>query len=124
MRKIKNVEDALILFETHVNTIHECSKSGNYRKSNRAYSHVETIVKYLLENHALESLKTFYESSNLFLRLYAATYLAPVDSETCYMIIKEIMDKDEGWASFEAEYTLKDWSKLSNPKVYDRILAK
>ena len=26
MRKIKNVEDALILFETHVNTIHECSK--------------------------------------------------------------------------------------------------
>ena len=72
----------------------------------------------------LESLKTFYESNNLFLRLYAATYLAPVDSETCYKIIKEIMDKDEGWASFEAEYTLKDWSKLSNPKVYDRILAK
>ena len=82
------------------------------------------IVKYLLENHVLESLKTFYESNNLFLRLYAATYLAPVDSETCYKIIKEIMDKDEGWASFEAEYTLKDWSKLSNPKVYDRILAK
>ncbi len=48
MRKIKNVEDALILFETHVNTIHECSKSGNYRKSNRAYSHVETIVKYFM----------------------------------------------------------------------------
>ncbi len=86
------------LFETHVNTIHECSISGNYRKSNRAYIHVETIVKYLLENHVLESLKTFYESNNLFLRLYA--YLAPVDSETCYKIIKEIMDKDEGWASF------------------------
>ena len=69
MRKIKNVEDALILFETHVNTIHECSKSGNYRKSNRAYSHVETIVKYLLENHVLESLKTFYAVSYTHLTL-------------------------------------------------------
>lgn len=61
------MEDALILFETHVNTIHECSKAVIIGKSNRAYSHVETIVKYLLENHALESLKTFYESSNCFL---------------------------------------------------------
>ena len=96
MRKIKNVEDALILFETHVNTIHECSKSGNYRKSNRAYSHVETIVKYLLENHVLESLKTFYESNNLFLRLYAATYLAPVDSETCYKLLKRSWIRTRG----------------------------
>ena len=44
----------------------------------------------------------------------------------------EILDVDKitpppthnGLYSFEAEYTLKDWSKLSNPKVYDRILAK
>ena len=132
MRKIKNVEDALILFESNVDIIHECSKSGNYRKGNRAYDHVETIVKYLLENNALdllkqlyeESLKTFYESSDLYLRLSAAVYLAPLDSENCYKIIKEIMDADEGWASFDAKYTLKEWSKLSDPKVYDRILAK
>ncbi|MDY6217784.1 hypothetical protein DXA50_20345 [Butyricimonas virosa] len=124
MRKIKNVEDALILFESNVDIIHECSKSGNYRKGNRAYDHVETIVKYLLENNAIESLKTFYESSDLYLRLSAAVYLAPLDSENCYKIIKEIMDADEGWASFDAKYTLKEWSKLSDPKVYDRILAK
>ena len=90
MRKIKNVEDALILFESNVDIIHECSKSGNYRKGNRAYDHVETIVKYLLENNAIESLKTFYESSDLYLRLSAAVYLAPLDSENCYKIIKEI----------------------------------
>ena len=82
------------------------------------------IKKYLLENNAIESLKTFYESSDLYLRLSAAVYLAPLDSENCYKIIKEIMDADEGWASFDAKYTLKEWSKLSDPKVYDRILAK
>ena len=124
MRKIKNVDDAIEKFKIAANDNYECSYNGNYRKANRAYDNLMQIKKYLLENNAIESLKTFYESSDLYLRLSAAVYLAPLDSENCYKIIKEIMDADEGWASFDAKYTLKEWSKLSDPKVYDRILAK
>ena len=124
MRKIKNVEDALALFELCTIIHDECNKSGDYRKSNKALDDKRKVIKYLLENDSIQNLKVFYKSSNLFARLSAATYLAPLDSENCYKIIKEIMDADEGWASFDAKYTLKEWSKLSDPKVYDRILAK
>ena len=124
MRKIKNVDDAIEKFKMAAIDNRVCAYNGNYRKANRAYDNLMQIKKYLLENNAIESLKTFYESSDLYLRLSAAVYLAPLDSENCYKIIKEIMDADEGWASFDAKYTLKEWSKLSDPKVYDRILAK
>ena len=49
MRKIKNVEDALILFESNVDIIHECSKSGNYRKGNRAYDRIMGIIEKQIE---------------------------------------------------------------------------
>jgi len=124
MRKISNVDDAIEKFKMAAIDNRVCAYNGNYRKANRAYDNLMQIKKYLLENNAIESLKTFYESSDLYLRLSAAVYLAPLDSENCYKIIKEIMDADEGWASFDAKYTLKEWSKLSDPKVYDRILAK
>ena len=30
---------------------------------------------------------------------------------------------NEGWASFEAKYTLKEWTKVSSLEVYDKILS-
>lgn len=123
MKKIKNVEDALALFELYI-TIHgECNKSGNYRKGNQVYTDSRKVVKYLLENNSIERLKIFYNSSNLYVRLIAATCLAPIDTEKCYNIIKKIEEMNDGWASFLAKYTLKEWSKLSNLEVYDKILS-
>ena len=112
MRKIKNVEDALILFESNVDIIHECSKSGNYRKGNRAYDHVETIVKYLLENNALDLLKQLYDDSNLWVRLAAAIAMAPFDDENAFNIVKKMTD-GEGLYSFSAKRTLLNWDKLN-----------
>ena len=93
MRKIKNVEDALALFELCTIIHDECNKSGDYRKSNKALDDKRKVIKYLLEN------------------------------ENCYRIVKEIMDMNEGWASFEAKYTLKEWTKVSSLEVYDKILS-
>ena len=114
MRKIKNVEDALILFESNVDIIHECSKSGNYRKGNRAYDHVETIVKYLLENNALDLLKQLYEDPNLWVRLAAAIVMAPWDEINAFNIVKGIKEMDVDMYSFAAKYTLLNWKELSS----------
>ena len=123
MRKIKNVEDALALFELCTIIHDECNKSGDYRKSNKALDDKRKVIKYLLENDSIQNLEVFYKSSNLFARLSAATYFAPIDNENCYRIVKEIMDMNEGWASFEAKYTLKEWTKVSSLEVYDKILS-
>ena len=114
MRKIKNVEDALILFESNVDIIHECSKSGNYRKGNRAYDHLETIVKYLLENNALDLLKQLYEDPNLWVRLAAAIVMAPWDEINAFNIVKGIKEMDVDMYSFAAKYTLLNWKELSS----------
>ena len=112
MRKIKNVEDALILFESNVDIIHECSKSGNYRKGNRAYDDLIQIEKYLFENNALDLLKQLYDDSNLWVRLAAAIAMAPFDDENAFNIVKKMTD-GEGLYSFSAKRTLLNWDKLN-----------
>lgn len=123
MRKIKSIEDALSLFELNAIIQEECNRSGDYRKGNKAYENRKIVIKYLLENQGMDDLKVFYKSDNLFVRLSAATYLAPIDNNNCYQIVKAIMEADAGWASFNAKYTLQEWSKLSSPDVYTKILA-
>ena len=88
-----------------------------------AFDDNRIVIIALLENDCIHNLSVFYKSSNLFARLSAATYLAPIDNENCYRIVKEIMDMNEGWASFEAKYTLKEWTKVSSLEVYDKILS-
>ena len=123
MRKIKSVEDALILFELSTIIHDESMQSGEYRKNNKAYHDRKKVIKYLLENNSIEKLKIFYKSSNLFTKLIAATWLAPIDNEVCYRIVKEIMDMHRSGVSLEAEFTLKAWSELSDLKIYDKVLS-
>jgi len=120
MKKIKDIKDALVQFELNMITYGE---TPDYRKANKAYDNCRKIVKYLLENNAIDSLKFFYESENLWVRLSAATYLAPINSGKSYEIVKEIASSRIKGISVDAEFCLKEWPKLSDPKVYDRILA-
>ena len=120
MRKIRNIEDALTLFEFDMIVYGE---SEDYKKANKAYNQGRKIVKYLLENNSIERLKEFYNSDNLWVRLNAATYLAPIDNENSYAIVEGIVNSGVKGVSVDAEFCIKEWHNLSNRKVYDKILS-
>lgn len=110
MKKIKNVKEALELFESAAMERSEALKMSNSKKANRNYDKMAIIVKYLRENKSLHELAVFYQHPDICLRSSAAAYLLPLYEEKSIDVLQEIAEM-KGIEGFNAEMTIKEWKK-------------
>lgn len=114
--KIENVEEALKLFEDAAIKQSDASNNGKSKIANRNYDKIVSSISYLKNNDSLKELTRFYEHSNVFVRIWAASYLLPLYERKSLKILKEIADRNV-LGSLEAEMTIKEW-KNGNLKTF------
>lgn len=116
MRKIKDVKDALGLFEEAAIKQGEAIGEGNSKVANRNYDKIAEVAKFLRANKCIKELSVFYEHSNVSVRLFAAAYLLPVDEERSIKVLDEIV-KMKVLGSLDAKMTIQEW-KNGNLRNY------
>ena len=109
MRKIKNLKDALEIFEdAAIKQADAIMQKGKI--ANRNYDKILSVAQYLRENKLLPELSVFYMHPNLSVRSWAAAYLLPVYEEESIKILEEIA-KFEGFGALDADILIKEWKK-------------
>lgn len=116
MRKIKDVKDALGLFEEAAIKQGEAIDEGNSKAANRNYDKIAEVAKFLRANKCIKELSVFYEHSNVSVRLFAAAYLLPVDEKRSLEVLYEISQM-RGIESHNAKMTIQEW-KNGNLRNY------
>ena len=107
--KIKDVSNALSLFEKHETQRGIALNIGNSSKANYHYSKVREIVDFLKIENKLSDLSVFFQHSNPYVRLGAAVNLLPWNEKDCLEILKSIANNEKGIVSIEAKYSIKEW---------------
>lgn len=108
--KIKNIDEALSLFEKAAIEQGEAIKLGKHKKANRNYDKMKNVVIYLRNNESLNRLSIFYVHPNVSVRTWAASYLLPLYEKESIRVLKEIV-KMNILGSLDAEMTIKEWKK-------------
>lgn len=106
---IKNVSDALSLFEKHETKRGDALNIGNSFKANYHYGKVREIVVFLKIENKLSDLSAFFQHPNPCVRLGAAVNLLPWNEKDCLEILKSIANNEKGIISIEAKYSIKEW---------------
>ncbi len=114
--KIRDIKEALSLFENAAIEQGKATYIGDHRKANRNYDKIRDVVSYLRKNVALHELSIFYTHSNLSVRSWAASYLLPIDEKRSLQVLKEIANM-EVFGSLDAKMTIKEW-KNGNLKTF------
>ena len=115
---IKNVKDALSLFEKHEIKRGEALNIGNSSKANYHYDKIREIIGYLKREKALSDLSIFLKHPNPYVTLGAAVNLLPWDEKTSLEVLKSIKNNERGIVSIEAEYSIKEWENGNLKKYY------
>lgn len=111
MRKIKNLKEALEIFEdAAIKQADAITQKGSSKIANRNYDKILSVAQYLRENKLLPELSVFYTHPNLSVRSWAAAYLLPVYEEESIKILEEIA-KFEGFGALDADILIKEWKK-------------
>ncbi|HJA55866.1 MULTISPECIES: DUF2019 domain-containing protein [Bacteroides] len=111
MRKIKNLKEALEIFEdAAIKQADAIMQKGSSKIANRNYDKILSVAQYLRENKLLPELSVFYMHPNLSVRSWAAAYLLPVYEEESIKILEEIA-KFEGFGALDADILIKEWKK-------------
>lgn len=108
MRNIKNVKDALELFEKAAIKQSEAIDKGNSKVANYNYDKMVEVAKFLRANKSLNELSVFYEHPNISVRLFAAAYLLPAYEKRSLKVLYEISQM-RGLESLNAEMTIQEW---------------
>lgn len=108
LKTIKDIKEALELFETAAIKQGEAISNGNSKIANHNYDKMATVIKFLRTHKSLHELSKFYTHNNISVRLWTAAYLLPVDEKKSLDILKEIVNmKIRG--SLDAEMTIQEW---------------
>ncbi|MBI5326540.1 MAG: DUF2019 domain-containing protein [Ignavibacteriae bacterium] len=110
MKKIKNLETALALFEESAIKHAEATEKGDYKTANKSYAVIVKIIAFLKERNELQSLSQFLNHSSEGVKGWAAAYLLPVLESEAIRALEEIA-KGSGLRSLAAEATLSEWRK-------------
>ncbi|MEM0942125.1 MAG: DUF2019 domain-containing protein [Bacteroidota bacterium] len=110
MKKIKDIDTALAIFEEAAIKQAEATETGDYKTGNKHYDEITKAVAFIKNENAVESLKPFLSHSSIGVRLWAACYLLPVDEKQGVKTLEEIA-KSSGIHSLTADTTLSEWKK-------------
>lgn len=118
MEKIKNIEEALVIFEDCAIKRGIAIDEGHYKNVNKNFTKAMRIAQYLYNQNSLESLEKYLDYENSWLKLITAYLLLPIRTKKCVSILKSIKRQD-GIISFNAEMTLEEWKKRRLKFPYD-----
>ncbi len=115
---IKNIKNALSLFEKHEIKRGEALNVGNSSKANYHYDKIREITGFLKRENALSDLSIFLKHPNPYVVLGAAVNLLPWDEKKSLEVLKFIENNEKGIISIEAEYSIKEWENGNLKKYY------
>jgi hypothetical protein len=108
--KIKDLKNALELFEDAAKEHAIATERGDYIAANKNYVKIIASVTFLKGENALDSLLPFLNNESVGVRIWASTYILPKHEKVGIKVLKEIM-KQGGIHSLNAEMTLSEWKK-------------
>lgn len=90
MRKIKDIETALAVFEEASIKQTEATEEGDYKTGNKCYNEITKAVEFIKNEGAVENLRQFLSHTSIGVRMWSACYLLPVDEKEGEKVLKEI----------------------------------
>lgn len=106
--KINDVNTALEIFEKFCIKQAEATEIGDYKSGNKYYSQIISAIDYLKSENSIYRLLFFLDSPFIGVRLWAATYMLPLNEDESKKVLEEIM-VSSGIHSFTAKTTLNQW---------------
>ena len=116
MKKIKDISEAIKLFEEAAINHAEATENGDYKTGNKAYQKKIVAISYLKEHNSVDKLLEYLNHSNIRVRLSAATYLLPKYEKEAIQVLEQIAE-GTGILSFNAEMTISEWRKGNLKKL-------
>ncbi len=110
MRKIKDIETALAVFEEAAIKQAEATEEGDYKSGNKRYNEITKAAEYIKSEGSIDNLRGFLSHDSIGVRMWAAYYLLPVDEKEGERVLKEIA-KSSGIHALTADTTLSEWKK-------------
>ena len=110
MKKIQNLETALLTFEQAALNHSEATEQGDYKVCNKSYSTIIKAVAYLREQNHLQELLPFLNNSSEGVRVIAAANLLPINGKEAIATLEDIA-QGIGIQSFNAKMVLREWRK-------------
>lgn len=109
MKKIKDINEALKLFEESSIKQAEATETGNYKIGNRHHDIIIACILFLYDSQQLRLLEPFLEHPHVGVRLWAAFALLSVERNEAEKVLRDIQNGSYGIHRGNAMYTLKEW---------------
>lgn len=110
MKKLNNLETALIQFEEAASKHANATEHGDYKSANKNYAIITKVILFLKEQNEIRKLSNFLNHNSIGVRIWAATYLLPILEDEASQVLDQISRKS-GIHSLTAKTTLSEWRK-------------
>lgn len=110
MTKIKDISEALSIFQEAAINHAEATMQGNYKACNKNYALIVEAVSFLKKKNEIKALLELLKHSSAGVRSWAATYLLPVFEKEAIEALNELVKRNDIHA-LDAETTLSEWKK-------------
>lgn len=109
-KKADSIETSLLIFEEFAKIHGESSEHGDHKIANEAYKEINKAVSFLKKNNEIYRLNIFLDHESFGVRLWAATYLLPIEELMAKNVLDAIVRRG-GILAFTAKNTLAEWRK-------------
>jgi hypothetical protein len=110
MKKIKDKETALSLFEEAAIKHAEATEQGDYKTANKSYAVISKAIMFLKEHNEIACLSKFLNHPSDGVKSWAAAYLLPIEEKKAIQVLEDVA-KGNGIRSLAAETALSEWRK-------------
>lgn len=111
MKKNRNSEEAVIVFEKCSLICGLATENGDYKTNNKNFIKMMRCIKYLYEQKQLFLLKPLLNHENPAVRSDCAFALLPFETQVCESVLSEVANGKYGIHSSNAYYTLREWKR-------------
>lgn len=110
MDNVKEVNAALVIFEEAAVGHTHATEQGDYKLGNECYDRLTKAVAFLKKVNSINLLGKLLDNGSVGVRLWAASYLLPINEEKAIKVLEEIVNT-RGIHSLIAETTIAEWRK-------------
>ena len=110
MKKIKDISEALNLFQDAAIKHAEATEQGDYKIANKNYDTIAKTIEFLKQHNAICSLLEYLNHNSIGVKIWAATYLLPTNEKEATQVLEQII-REKGIQSFDAKMVLSEWGK-------------
>lgn len=110
MKKIIDLNSALLMFQEAAIKHAEATEKGDYKLGNKNYAVIAKIISFLKEQNKLEVLSELLNHDSVGVRMWAATFLLPFHEKEGLQVLNKIAS-ESGILSFTAKTTVSEWEK-------------